>query len=65
MSPIEQYAKETPDRIAFRLIPSGYSITWGELEQRTRKCAAALLAAGLKTGDTVAVFLENHPLPHG
>lgn len=61
MFPIEHYAKETPDRIAFRIIPSGYSVTWGELEQRTRKCAAALLDAGLKTGDTIAVFLENHP----
>ena len=36
-------------------------MTWRELEQRSRRCAAALLAAGLRTGDVVAVFLENHP----
>ncbi|CAM4014804.1 acyl-CoA synthetase [Bordetella tumulicola] len=61
MSPIERHARDTPDRIAYRLIPSGYAVTWAELERRTRQCAAALLATGLKTGDSIAVFLENHP----
>ncbi len=62
MSPIEQYAATTPQQVAYRVIPSGYCVTWAELERRTRKCAAALIAAGLKTGDSIAVFLENHPL---
>ena len=43
------------------MLPSGATVTWRELEQRSRRCAAALLAAGLRTGDVVAVFLENHP----
>lgn len=60
MSPIEVHALETPDRVAYRMIPSGQSVTWRELELRTRKCAAALLDAGLRTGDVIAVFLENH-----
>ncbi len=61
MFPIETYALETPDRVAYRMIPSGLSVTWRDLELRTRKCAAALLDAGLRTGDVIAVFLENHP----
>jgi long-chain acyl-CoA synthetase len=61
MSPIELYASETPERVAYRMVPSGHSVTWRELEVRTRKCAAALLGAGLRTGDVIAVFLENHP----
>lgn len=61
MSPIEAQARETPHRIAYRMLPSGHAVTWQEFELRTRLCAAALLDAGLRTGDVVAVFLENHP----
>jgi len=59
-SPIEQHARATPGRIAYRIIPSGAAVTWRELEARSRRCAAALVAAGLQPGDVVAVFLENH-----
>jgi len=38
----------------------GQSVTWRELELRSRRCAAMLLARGLRTGDVIAVFLENH-----
>lgn len=62
MIPLESHARDTPRKVAYRLVPNGYEVTWAELERRTRKCAAALLDSGLKTGDTVAVFLENHPL---
>ena len=61
MIALERYAQEMPDRIAYRLMPSGFEISWFELEQRSRKCAAAMVDAGLKQGDTIAVFLENHP----
>lgn len=61
MSPIERHAADRPDAIAYRLIPSGYAVTWRDLERRSRQCAAALIAAGLRPGDVVAVFLENHP----
>lgn len=61
MISLERYAQETPDRVAYRLMPSQYQVTWLELETRTRKCAAALVNAGLVPGDTIAVFLENHP----
>jgi len=60
LSPIEQHARATPERIAYRMVPSGATVTWRELEARSRRCAAALVAAGLRPGDVVAVFLENH-----
>lgn len=61
MSALEAHAREMPERIAYRMIPSGTTVTWRELELRSRKCAAALLDAGLQAGDVIAVFLENHP----
>lgn len=61
MSALEAHAREMPDRIAYRMIPSGTTVTWRELELRSRKCAASLLDAGLQAGDVIAVFLENHP----
>jgi long-chain acyl-CoA synthetase len=61
MSPLEAHAREMPERIAYRMIPSGRTVTWRDLELRSRKCAAALLEAGLQPGDVIAVFLENHP----
>ena len=59
-SALVRYARETPDRVVYHMIPSGRSVTWAELERRSRQCAAALLAAGLKVGDGIAVLLENH-----
>lgn len=60
MSDIEIFAKTNPAGVAYRMLPSGQSVTWAELEQRSRQCAAALVAAGLKEGDGIAIFLENH-----
>jgi long-chain acyl-CoA synthetase len=61
MSPLERHAAERPDAVAYRLIPSNWSITWRDLERRSRQAAAALRAAGLRPGDVIAVFMENHP----
>jgi len=60
MSSIEHQATLMPERAAYRMVPSGQTITWRELELRSRKCAAALLAAGLQVGDGIAILLENH-----
>ncbi|WP_439687780.1 Acyl-CoA synthetase [Cupriavidus oxalaticus] len=60
MSSIEHHAQQTPDRVAYRMVPSGQAVTWRELELRSRKCAAALLASGHRVGDGIAVLLENH-----
>jgi len=58
--PLARFARERPHEVALRLIPSDQRVTWRELEQRSRRCAAALQAAGLVPGDVVAIFLENH-----
>lgn len=60
MSPLEQYAKQMPNRTAYRMVPSGQAVSWRELELRSRRCAAALLASGHRVGDGIAVLLENH-----
>lgn len=60
MSHIETFAREHPEGVAYRMIPSGRSVNWHDLEQRSRRCAAALVHAGLKEGDGIAIFLENH-----
>jgi long-chain acyl-CoA synthetase len=60
MSSIEHQAKLMPERVAYRMVPSGQAVTWRELELRSRKCAAALLATGHRVGDGIAVLLENH-----
>ena len=57
---MQAQAKQAPERVAYRMIPSGLAVTWFELEQRTRRCAVAMLEAGLKEGDCIAVYLENH-----
>lgn len=36
-------------------------VTWAELRERVRICAAAMTAHGLKKGDRVAGYLSNHP----
>lgn len=36
------------------------NITWSELRERVRVCAAAMEAAGIKTNDRVAGYLANH-----
>lgn len=60
MPDIEGFAQENPDGVAYRMVPSEQKVTWKVLEQRSRQCAAALLASGLKEGDGIAIFLENH-----
>lgn len=53
-------AAADPEGIAYRLLESGQTVTWRELEQRSRRCAALLLARGLIPGDGIAVYLDNH-----
>ncbi|MEO8187333.1 MAG: acyl-CoA synthetase [Burkholderiaceae bacterium] len=58
---LSRQAKTDPQGIAYRMLESGQAVTWSELEQRSRRCAAFLIARGLRTGDGIAVFLDNHP----
>ncbi|MCE3550279.1 long-chain-fatty-acid--CoA ligase [Pseudonocardia sp. RS11V-5] len=54
-----RWAAERPDAEALRF--QGVRRTWAELDERVRRLAAALRAAGVGAGDRVAVLDLNHP----
>jgi long-chain acyl-CoA synthetase len=55
------HAKANPDKPAFIMAYSGETVTYGELEARSNQGAHLFRSLGLKAGDAVALFLENHP----
>jgi len=57
---LSRQAQTDPQGVAYRMLGSGEVVTWQALEQRSRRCAAMLLAQGLGSGDGIAVFLDNH-----
>jgi long-chain acyl-CoA synthetase len=52
------------DRVALRTRRDEVSLTWSELNRRVKATAAALAAAGIGHGDTVASLLPNIPEVH-
>lgn len=50
-------ASRFPDKVA--LVCEGRRLSYADLEQRSRRLAAGLVAAGVKPRDRVAIFLEN------
>jgi len=54
-------AREVPDKPAYVMAGSGQVVTYRELDERSNRLAQLLFAAGLRPGDGIAVFLENHP----
>ncbi|MHB1855318.1 MAG: AMP-binding protein, partial [Acidimicrobiales bacterium] len=59
MHPAE-IASQAPDRLAVVMGDSGESLTFRELEERSRALAVAWRRAGVSRGDTVGILLENH-----
>ena len=55
------HAGHTPDKPALRMAGSGLTVTFGELEERSNRVAQMLRALGLRTGDHIAILMENHP----
>ena len=55
------HASANPDKPAFIMAYSGEVVTYGELEARSNQGAHLFRALGLKPGDSIALFLENHP----
>lgn len=47
------------NRLAITLAPSGKSLTYGQMQDRSAQLVNALRGFGLKEGDRVAVFLSN------
>lgn len=56
---VERRAAEMPDREALTF--GDRSWTWVQLDERIRRAAGALRAAGLGPGDRLAVLDKNHP----
>ncbi|MCU1452221.1 MAG: putative fatty-acid--CoA ligase [Acidimicrobiales bacterium] len=49
------------DHAAVVMANSGITVTYAELDDRSKRLAQLLRAAGLRPGDHVAILLENHP----
>ena len=58
--PLPQHASATPRKIATIMARSGESVTFGELDDRSRRLANVWREAGLRSGDVVALFMENN-----
>jgi long-chain acyl-CoA synthetase len=55
------HAKTHPDKPAYIMAYSGETVTYAELEARSNQGAHLFRALGLKEGDAVALFIDNHP----
>ncbi len=55
------HAEATPDKPALIMAGSGETVTFRQLDERSNRLAQLWYASGLRPGDHVAVFMENHP----
>ena len=54
-------AKTIPDHPAFAMASSGERVTYAELDERSNRGAQLFRSLGLRPGDAIAFFMENHP----
>jgi len=54
------HAQNTPDKAAAIHARTGEVLTYADLDARSNRLAQLLWSEGLRPGDHVAVFLENH-----
>ena len=55
------HARTSPDKPAVIMAASGETITYRQLDERSNQGAQLFRSLGLKTGDCIALCLENHP----
>ncbi len=55
------HAKSTPDRLAYIMAGSGEAVTYRQLDERSNQAAHLFRTLGLRTGDMIAILMENHP----
>ena len=55
------HAKTHPDRAAYIMSGSGEVVTYAQLDARSNQGAQLFRSLGLKTGDVIAMMMENHP----
>lgn len=58
---VAAHAAQTPDKPAVKFFPSGYVLSYGELDARSNQAAHLLREQGLGRGAVIAILLENHP----
>ena len=61
MPTLPDFAERTPDKPALIMAGSGEAVTYAELEARSNRFAHLLRALGIRAGDHIAFFVENHP----
>jgi len=54
------HAANTPDMPAIVMANSGATLTYAQLEARSNQAAQLYRACGLRRGDVIAIFLDNH-----
>ncbi len=54
------HAQNTPEKPALIMGGSGEVVTYGELDERSNRLARLWYERGLRRGDHVAIFMENH-----
>jgi fatty-acyl-CoA synthase len=54
------HAEHTPDAAAIVMGSSGETVTYAELEERSTRFARALRSRGVRSGDHIAILMENN-----
>jgi acyl-CoA synthetase (AMP-forming)/AMP-acid ligase II len=54
------HAKSNPDLAAYIMVETGETVTYRQLDERSNQAAHLFRQHGLKRGDCVVFFLENH-----
>ena len=58
------HAKSNPDKAAYIMAATGKVVTYRELDDESNRAANLFRSLGLKQGDTIALFAENHSRYH-
>jgi acyl-CoA synthetase (AMP-forming)/AMP-acid ligase II len=57
-------AQKTPDKPAIIMAATGETVTFQQMEDRSNQAAQLFRSLGLKTGDGIAIFMENNARFH-
>jgi long-chain acyl-CoA synthetase len=55
------HARRTPDKPAYIMAGSGEIVTYRQLDDRSNRAAHYLRSLGLKSGETIGLFMDNSP----
>jgi long-chain acyl-CoA synthetase len=59
MSQLRTWAKQAPQKDASVIVETGDAVTFLELDRRSNRVARLLASEGMKTGDVIAILLDN------